>query len=62
MSLAFISFFTGHGGQIVDTSGDEDDGFDEILIPGDYKTSGQIVDDEIYEEVSPLFAPLYFVC
>ena len=33
-----------------DTSGDEDDGMDEILIPGDYKESGQIVDDEIYDE------------
>mmetsp|Transcript_22277 Transcript_22277/g.63153 ORF Transcript_22277/g.63153 Transcript_22277/m.63153 type:complete len:406 (-) Transcript_22277:234-1451(-) len=42
--------FSGHGGQIVDTSGDEDDGFDEILIPGDYKESGQIVDDDIYDE------------
>jgi hypothetical protein len=62
MSLAFISFFTGHGGQIVDTSGDEDDGFDEILIPGDYKESGQIVDDEIYEEVSrPLCAIIFSV-
>ena len=35
---------------MVDTSGDEDDGFDEILIPSDFKESGQIVDDEIYEE------------
>ena len=35
---------------MADTSGDEDDGFDEILIPSDFKESGQIVDDEIYEE------------
>lgn len=35
---------------MVDTSGDEDDGFDEILIPGDYKTAGQIMDDEIYSD------------
>jgi len=47
---AVFIHFSGHGGQIVDTSGDEDDGFDEILIPGDYKTSGQIVDDDIYDE------------
>ena len=40
----------GHGGQMEDKSGDEDDGFDEILIPVDYKENGQIVDDEIYEE------------
>eukprot|EP00934_Nitzschia_sp_Nitz4_P009028 Nitzschia sp. Nitz4//scaffold10_size219509//144329//145619//NITZ4_001444-RA/size219509-processed-gene-0.88-mRNA-1//1//CDS//3329532968//9018//frame0 len=42
--------FSGHGGQMVDTSGDEDDGFDEILIPGDHRESGQIVDDWIYDE------------
>jgi flagellar biosynthesis GTPase FlhF len=35
---------------MVDTNGDEEDGFDEILIPGDYKESGQIVDDEIFSE------------
>ena len=33
-----------------DKDGDEDDGYDEILIPGDYKVSGQIVDDWIYNE------------
>lgn len=32
-----------------DRDGDEEDGYDEILIPGDYKESGQIVDDEIYQ-------------
>jgi Caspase domain len=30
--------------------GDEGDGYDEILIPGDYKESGQIVDDWIFSE------------
>ena len=33
-----------------DKDGDEEDGYDEILIPGDYKESGQIVDDWIYAE------------
>jgi hypothetical protein len=56
-SISFIFIFTGHGGQIVDTSGDEDDGFDEILIPGDYKETGQIVDDEIYEEFVTKMGP-----
>lgn len=46
MILHFL--FLGHGGQIADKEGDEDDGYDEILIPGDYKESGQIVDDWIY--------------
>ena len=27
--------------------GDEDDGYDETLIPVDFKTAGQIVDDDI---------------
>jgi flagellar biosynthesis GTPase FlhF len=35
---------------MVDTSGDEEDGLDEILIPGDYKENGQIVDDWIFDE------------
>jgi len=30
-------------------NGDEDDGYDETLIPVDYYTSGQITDDLIYE-------------
>ena len=57
VSLHLTLSFTGHGGQIVDVSGDEDDGFDEILIPGDYKESGQIVDDEIYEEFVTKMGP-----
>ena len=40
----------GHGGRLADRDGDEDDGYDEILIPGDYKENGQIVDDWIYSE------------
>jgi len=47
--VIFIQF-SGHGGQMKDQDGDEEDGFDEILIPGDYKESGQIVDDDIYSE------------
>lgn len=27
--------FSGHGGQMVDRSGDEDDGYDETLVPMD---------------------------
>lgn len=42
--------FSGHGGRLADRDGDEDDGYDEILIPGDYKENGQIVDDWIYSE------------
>mmetsp|Transcript_11724 Transcript_11724/g.16432 ORF Transcript_11724/g.16432 Transcript_11724/m.16432 type:complete len:313 (+) Transcript_11724:187-1125(+) len=37
--------YSGHGGQVRDTSGDEEDGYDETLIPVDFKRSGQIIDD-----------------
>lgn len=37
---------SGHGGQAKDTDGDEDDGFDEVIYPLDYKQAGHIVDDE----------------
>ncbi|KAL3931352.1 MAG: hypothetical protein SGBAC_011348 [Bacillariaceae sp.] len=40
--------FSGHGSQVVDRDSNEGDGFDEVLIPGDYKDSGPIFDDEIY--------------
>lgn len=45
----------GHGGQTEDLDGDEDDGFDEVIYPVDFKTAGHIVDDEIhYHVVKPL--------
>jgi len=46
--VVFVSF-SGHGGRVVDTSGDEDDGFDESLIPLDFKENGHIVDDDILD-------------
>ncbi len=42
--------YSGHGGHIVDESGDEEDGFDETLIPVDFQTAGQIVDDDLSDE------------
>jgi hypothetical protein len=41
--------YSGHGGQVADQSGDEEDGFDETVIPHDYKSTGQIVDDDIFD-------------
>lgn len=38
--------YSGHGGRVVDTSGDEEDGYDSTLIPVDFKNAGQIVDDD----------------
>jgi metacaspase-1 len=42
-------FFGGHGGQVRDTNGDELDGWDETILPCDYPSSGEIVDDDIHK-------------
>ena len=39
--------FSGHGTHIQDTSGDEQDGQDECIVPSDFKYSGIIRDDTI---------------
>ena len=45
----------GHGGQTRDLDGDEDDGYDEVIYPVDYKSAGHIVDDQIHDiMVKPL--------
>ena len=31
--------YSGHGGRVRDTSGDEDDGYDETLIPVDFRST-----------------------
>jgi hypothetical protein len=36
---------SGHGDQVQDRNGDEDDGYDETILPVDYSRAGQIVDD-----------------
>jgi len=47
--------YSGHGGQTKDLDGDEDDGYDEVIYPLDFKTNGHIVDDLMYEiMVKPL--------
>jgi len=48
--VVFIHY-SGHGGRVEDTSGDEDDGYDETLIPVDFKSAGQIVDDEVFAKL-----------
>ncbi|KDQ16915.1 hypothetical protein BOTBODRAFT_30292 [Botryobasidium botryosum FD-172 SS1] len=49
-------YFAGHGWQIPDLNGDEDDGWDEVILPIDFvqlheaeKGSGVIVDDDIHD-------------
>jgi len=47
--------YSGHGGTAKDSETDEIDGFDETILPLDYSSKGQIVDDVIYENlVKPL--------
>lgn len=45
----FFFHYSGHGGRVKDTDGDEDDGYDETIYPVDFQQyegeSGQIVDD-----------------
>jgi hypothetical protein len=40
--------YSGHGTRIIDRSGDEIDGFDEVLVPNDFATSGYITDDQLH--------------
>lgn len=47
----------------MDTSGDEDDGMDETLIPVDFQSSGQIIDDDLFAElVRPLSKGVLMTC
>lgn len=39
--------FSGHGGQEADPTGKEADGMNSTLIPADYMTAGQMIDDEM---------------
>ena len=41
----FFLHYSGHGSQTEDLDGDEEDGLDETILPVDFKTAGQIVDD-----------------
>ncbi|KAK5937500.1 Ca(2+)-dependent cysteine protease [Knufia obscura] len=47
--------YSGHGGQTPDLDGDEEDGYDEVIYPVDFRTEGHIVDDEMHRiMVNPL--------
>ncbi|KAI9278637.1 peptidase C14 [Phascolomyces articulosus] len=50
---SFFLHFSGHGGRVKDTSGDEYDGFDETIYPLDFEryegNSGQIIDDDMHD-------------
>ncbi|KAL3538655.1 hypothetical protein ACH5RR_002021 [Cinchona calisaya] len=44
---SLVFHYSGHGSQQRDFSGDEIDGYDEMLWPVDHQTEGTILDDEI---------------
>jgi hypothetical protein len=43
--------YSGHGSRIADRSGDEADGFDEVIIPLDFQKVGVITDDIIFSVI-----------
>jgi hypothetical protein len=49
--------YSGHGGQTKDLDGDEDDGYDEVIYPVDFRTQGHIVDDEMHRIMVKPLAP-----
>ena len=44
-----VFYYSGHGSQMIDTSGDEPDGRDETICPHDFATAGMIKDDDLQE-------------
>ncbi|KAM5367602.1 hypothetical protein ACJZ2D_009970 [Fusarium nematophilum] len=48
---ALFLHYSGHGGQVEDEDGDEDDGYDECIYPVDFQNAGHILDDEIHHYV-----------
>ncbi|KAI9278636.1 caspase domain-containing protein [Phascolomyces articulosus] len=52
---SYFFFYSGHGTQVKDTSGDEPDGFDEAICPLDADENGVLIDDDMHELlVTPL--------
>ena len=53
----FLTSILGHGGQTKDLDGDEEDGYDEVIYPVDFRQMGHITDDEMHRiMVRPLQA------
>lgn len=49
--------YSGHGGRVKDLNGDEEDGYDSTLIPVDFKRAGQIVDDDLCDQLVKAMSP-----
>jgi len=48
---AIFLHYSGHGTKLRDDDGDEDDGYDEALVPLDFKETGMIRDDDLFDIV-----------
>ncbi|EDO17184.1 hypothetical protein Kpol_1072p54 [Vanderwaltozyma polyspora DSM 70294] len=46
---ALFFHYSGHGGQVEDLDGDEEDGYDSTIYPVDFATAGVIIDDELHD-------------
>lgn len=46
---AVFLHYSGHGTKLEDDNGDEEDGFDEALVPLDYAEKGMIRDDDLFD-------------
>lgn len=56
-SAWLLTSVLGHGGQTQDLDGDEEDGYDEVIYPVDFRQVGHITDDEMHRiMVQPLQA------
>ena len=55
--------YSAHGGRVEDDNGDEDDGYDETLIPVVFQRKGQIRDDDLLRYlVKPMREGLLMTC
>ncbi|CCC68261.1 hypothetical protein NCAS_0B01770 [Naumovozyma castellii] len=47
--------YSGHGGQVKDLDGDEEDGMDDVIYPVDFQSAGPLIDDDMHDiMVKPL--------
>ncbi len=52
-----IIYYSGHGSQVPDRNGDEEDGLDETFVPTDYGRRGARAEDMLTDERSPPRCP-----
>lgn len=46
---SLILHYSGHGGTVKNTDGTEKSGYDQTVIPLDFKTAGHIIDDDVHD-------------